>query len=397
MADFVDAPLAPTDAAAFTDAPLPTKPKLKGAGALVGGAVGGMVGGVPGAALGGAGGSGIETLLRHLGEIPGAVVDVSRNLVSHPGATLGGFGEGAVQGATDAGISGAVQGALEGAGGLVAKGLKAAAPRIMQGVLKPTQTLRNEFPTIAKDAVASGISLSEKGLAKAGKLIGQRTQQVTDAIANATGAAPIAMQDVLSAVQPVAQKVAQEPLRAGKLSQLSELGGQALKENPNPIPLLDAQAMKQAAQRIASEGYAKVAKGADINTVPLDFNMALARGLREQIESRVPEVAGLNAQTQNLIGVERAVEQALGRIGNTDPSKLWRIGGGAAVGGAVGQGVGADPSKSGGIGAALGALSGNPALLSRVAIGADRLAPLASHAPHAARAALLAALGLGDE
>lgn len=317
------------------------------------------------------------------------------------GATAGGaLGKGAEmlldnqpqsisEGLTAMGTEGAKQGAAEGLGIGVGKLFKAGAPRLMQSMLKPTQALRNSFPTVAQDAVDAGISIGRGGQAKVGRLISASAGKVDSELAKAqaAGASPILMKDVLTELAPVSQKIAQEPISAAKLSQLSDIGAQALKENPNPIPLTAAQPMKQAAQRVAKEGYKKVAAGADVNSVGPDANMAIARGLRKEIEKRAPAVGPMNAQTQKLMGVEDALEHALGRIANNQP-----IGMNDALSVILGTG-GYNVAGAPGIGAGLlmKALT-TPATSSRIAIGMDRLAPIASHAPNLTRAALLAAL-----
>ena len=142
---------------------------------------------------------------------------------------------------------------------------------------------------------------------------------------------------------------------------------------------------RQAAQRVASEGYRKVARGADINTVPLDANMAIARGLRKQIEQRA-DVGPLNEQTQRLMGVERALDDAMGRISNNQPigmNALIAAGAGSATGLAS-----QDPGVGGTVGLGILALT-NPWLASRLAIAADRMAPAVGQIPNAARTAAL--------
>jgi hypothetical protein len=47
------------------------------------------------------------------------------------------------------------------------------------------------------------------------------------------------------------------------------------------------------------------------------LDTATARGLRKGIEARVPDVAPHNARTQSLIGVTRALEDAVERESNT--------------------------------------------------------------------------------
>lgn len=365
--------LPPPDDAPATAPSAPAKGLLPTAGGFVGsliGTVGGYPGRVAGAAAGGALGKGAEMLMD----------DKSQ-----------GFSEGL----RAMGGEAMLQGGAEAAGGVIGKGIKAAAPRLMQSVMKPTKAIRDEFPTVAKDAVEYGIGVGQKGLDKVGTLISGTSQKVMDklSLAQRAGARPIAMSDVTTELAPVAQKIAKEPISAGKLSQLNDIGNQARLENPGPISLLRAQEMKQAAQRVAGEGYKKIARGADINTIPLDANMAIARGLRKEIEKRA-NVGPLNAETQRLMGVERAMDAAQGRISNNQP-----IGMNALIASGVGAGAygASGDSGTGGMTAATVLALTNPWLASRLAIGMDRAAPLATFAPQAARAALLAQLGMGDE
>lgn len=291
------------------------------------------------------------------------------------------------------------QGGLEGAFGVIGKGMKAGAPRLMQSVLKPSKTLRREFPTIAKDAVEHGIATGKEK--KVGKLISTTAGRVDQKLTNATrmGAKPVQMADVVPELQGVAEKVAYEPRTGGaKLKEVSEIGGQLLRDYPNPIPLLEAQKMKQAAQRTAIQGYRQLDAGHPINHVPVDADMAVAKGLRKEIEKRA-DVGPLNEKIQRLMGVEGALEDAMGRIRNNQPigmNMLIASGVGSALGGASGL-ASQDAGVGGGVGGAAGlsilALT-NPYLASRIAIGADRLAPAVGQLPNAGRvAALLSALG----
>src|SRR5262245_60771325 len=118
---------------------------LPSAGGLVGSLVGqrfGKPGAVAGAALGGAAGQGYGELLRHAGEFPGAALDVARNLVTEPGATIQGAVQGAKEGLANAAAAGAIQGGLEGVGQYAitpfAKGLYATS-------MRPLKALRTKY------------------------------------------------------------------------------------------------------------------------------------------------------------------------------------------------------------------------------------------------------------
>lgn len=374
-------PSAPTaPARTWTDTAVDAAP-------MVGGMIGGSMGGPLGAAIGGGAGTGYGALIQHAGELPGAVADVARNVVTNPRATLSGFAQGAGEGALAAAKNAGIQGAFEGAGALLGKGLSAGASRLYQSVAKPAKALRAEFPTVVQDALQSGVPLGSRGATKADALLTQAGNATTAAVqrAEAAGAKPVTMRPVLKSLQSVEQNVANQPLREVDLGTLRTIRNQTLKENPAPLSLTQAQQMKQAAQRVAGEGYKKIARGGDINSVPLDANMAIASGLKTAIERRVPDIGPLNAQTQKLIGVNRMVEAANERIANNAP-----IGMNDALSVILGAGgYGAFGAPGLGAGVAMKVL-GTPAIASRLAIGAHRVAPMAAHFPNAARAALLA-------
>jgi len=367
-------------------------------GTVLGSPVAGHGGAIGGAAIGGAAGQGYGELLKHATEIPGALMDVGRNMLNPEtrNATMRGGMEGMAQGAANAGISGAIQGGLEAGGVGLAKGAKAAAPRFMQSMVKPSKAVRDSFPTVSQDMVDRGIAIGgQAGQPKVGKLLSKAGDAVNDKLqlAQRMGARPISMKDVVPSLQSVAQKVGKEPLDGGaKLTEVTDIGGRLLQQHPNPIPLLEAQEMKQAAQRVASQGYKQLDAGAPINSVTPDANMAIARGLREQIEQRA-NVGPLNEELQKLIGVDRALEGAMGRIANNQPIGMNAlIASGAGLGAGMASG---DIGTGSGVGFGILALT-NPYLASRLAIGADRLAPAAAQIPNVGRAALLAQLGMSE-
>lgn len=372
--DFTDADI---QAALGTEEPsAPARGMLPMAGAFGGsllGTIGGIPGRIAGAGIGGALGKGAEMLTDDTDQ-------------------------GFMEGATAMGTEGLKQAGFEAAGGVVGKALKAGGSRLFQSMLKPSKAVRQEFPTVVRDSIKAGVPVGKRGAEKADRLVteaGQRTRE-TLASAEAAGAKPVNMRPVVASLGRTRAKVAKQPMREADLQTVRGVRNQALKENPHPISLTQAQEMKQAAQRVAGEGYSKIAKGGDVNSVPLDANMDLASGLRAAIERRVPAVAPLNQRTQKLIGVRRAAEDAEGRIANNAPIGLGMSTG---IAGAAGLGAGAfsgDTTTGAGTAAAILALT-NPALASRLAIGMDRAAPVASFTPQMLRAALLAQLAQQDK
>lgn len=358
------------------------------AGALptLGGLAGGITGGIGGATVGGMAGQGYGELLKHAGEIPGALADVARNVVTQPRATLQGFLQGANEGAVNAGLKGASEGVGQAVGGAVGKGVAQTGKLVYKGgVALLPKGIKQEFPDLAEAGFREGVSLTNRGAAKAEKLVGQSAQQATDklAIMERAGSSPVQPHELVSGMTRTAGKVSKQPLRADDLQTISDMRTRVLAENPNPIPLTQANEMKQAAQRVATQGYKQIDRGAPINSVPLDVNMDIAHALRQAIESRVPSVGPINARTQDLIGLQRAAEHA-GGTGHW----LSRVGGAGVLGGLGFTGGGFIPALGA---AAAGGAMATPGGATTTGLMLKGAAPYAEHGS-ARLAALLAQL-----
>jgi hypothetical protein len=321
-----------------------------------GGTVGRNVGGVAGAAAGGALGKGAEMLMD------------SRDQ---------GVGEGLRAMGTEALKQGAMEGGGQAAGGAL-KLLGYGSYRMGAAMLP--KTIKQQFGNIGKAGFREGIPLTGWGAEKAGQRAGQVSDEVRDRLAmmDRAGMQPI---DVASEVGPsidrTAAKVANQPLRAADQASIAEFRQALRAENPNPIDLVASHDMKRAAQKQATQGYRQMDRGAPIQSLPLDLNMDVAHGLREAIESRVPDVGPKNQRIQDLMGVELGATHA-----SSTAHVVPRLGAAAVLG-----------AQGGFIPAALGMAASTPQGLTTAGVGLKKLAPVASHAPQAARLwALLQAL-----
>jgi hypothetical protein len=79
---------------------------------------------------------------------------------------------------------------------------------------------------------------------------------------------------------------------------------------PGAISLVDAQARKEAAQDAAEKAYRARALGHQVSDIDAMTDEGLASAYRQAIEQRVPQVAAQNANTQSLIGLTRALDDA---------------------------------------------------------------------------------------
>jgi hypothetical protein len=108
-----------------------------------------------------------------------------------------------------------------------------------------------------------------------------------------------------------------------------------IKNNPGPIPSVQAQAIKQGTyQQLKDRAYGQQ------STATVEAQKALARGIKEELETQFPEIQGLNAQQGQAASLQKALTRAVQRIDN---HQLLGIGTplAAAAGGAVGGAPGA--------------------------------------------------------
>jgi hypothetical protein len=86
--------------------------------------------------------------------------------------------------------------------------------------------------------------------------------------------------------------------------------GQGVTRTKVPLTLNEAQAEKQGTYRVLSKKYG------ELGSADTEAQKALARGLKNEIQARVPEVAPLNAREGRLIDLEEPLARSINREGN---------------------------------------------------------------------------------
>lgn len=287
----------------------------------IGGLVGGLAGGIPGAALGGAAGEGYRQLVQHAGDLPGAVRDIARNVVSQPQATLRGFLEGAGTGTVAATTQAGIQGGAQAVGILAGKGMTAGAGRLMQSALKPglKMLLRgikagDPIQPVVKTLLDEGINVSAGGVAKLNRLLSATNDEISDAVAGATGS--VAPVRVASRLSETARGFANQVNPEADLAAVSQAGEEFL-SHPSVVgatmSVPQAQAMKVGTYRQLAGKYG------ELKSASVEAQKALARGLKEEIAKEVPSLEALNAREGGLIEALQAVSRRAGLQGNRDP------------------------------------------------------------------------------
>jgi hypothetical protein len=277
------------------------------------------------------------------------------------------------------------------------------ARRLYGGLLKPKQGLKDSFgdaKAIAGTLLEERAPISAGGLAKvSGRMADSRNAamaMIKDA--EQQGMQGVTPKDALSEFKNVVGEL-RKRVDIGQADDLAKVGerGKALMrtttKHAGDIPLTRAQALKETAQDASSGAYRAMERGTQKQLSADDLlDTAVAKGLKQGIERRVPGVGAQNARTQQLIGGTRALEDAVEREANNN-----MFGGGrdwaAMLAGAAGTGAGGPGLGVGS--AALMRLLSTPSTGSRIAIGVNEAG---KHLPldQMTRQALLALLQGGS-
>lgn len=357
----------------------------------VGGTIGGFVGKVPvvrmaSAAIGGAAGQGYKELFQHLSELPGAVKDVGRNLITQPGATVKGFAEGAASGAKNAIKEGAIQGGAQAIGEGVTAGVTKGAKAVYRGYLKPSIAAKNapKAKQIVDTAIREGLPISRSAATfdtasgkiggKAGRVLTELQGEVDAEIKSAGGT--IDLKRIADRVRRVAKQKYFQPGAdpadyKAALDVADRIDGYAAKKLSNTTTVSGANKAKRALQDTARSSY-----GTPNASAKKEAEKIGARKLRVAIEAntggRSGTVAKLNAREAKLISAAKAIAQAVEREANQNPLYGVKTLASGALGGGVGYEQGGTPGAIAGTLAMRGAL--RPAFATKTAIVATRIA-----------------------
>lgn len=262
-------------------------------------AAGGLVGGMAGAGLGG----------MFFG-VPGIPAGIE-------GAAYGGaIGEnmrrtfaGEPQSVSATGGAAAGQAAFQAGGGLMAKGAGAVARPLMKRALGAGKSIMSEFPDVVETTLRRGVSVSGAGAAKATALREKSSLELIDILNKAkAGGTTFRTYDVARRVRTMLRSpVLPDKDKARIMGQLVDF----LNDKGKTIEPVLLKEIKQFYQARAKSVYLGARTG--IPTLAQEnrakFSGAIAEGAREQLE-RIPGVAAREAETQSLIGAERAIKDA---------------------------------------------------------------------------------------
>ena len=211
-------------------------------------------------------------------------------------------------------VAGKAAGAVATAGG---KGAEALATSLRRGALKGGYNVTADPAKIAQAATTmgeKGISLSEAGNAKITSALSDlQTSKLGKVTAGAAGGLAVDPASVEIPLQELRAKYATQVNPTADLKQIDAVGATFRKNNPGPIPLDQAEALKEGTYRMN-----------DFGTPPpqhlvatAEAEKALARGLKEELEYHMPELTGLNEQQAKLLNLQPILEKAVAKYRNS--------------------------------------------------------------------------------
>jgi hypothetical protein len=211
--------------------------------------------------------------------------------------------------------------ALEGAGGAIGQGVGtgvvklagAVARPVAKAVMRLSPRLQQEYDDLIGTFLKERIPVGQS--AEAGKRMSASAGEARNmaASAEAGGAAPVTGRDIhrefVPALKDVQARVANA--RPGAEAELQEIlaRSKAIKAQ-GPQSVTRNQELKQAAQSDASNAFRAQDRGATINDVTAKLDKAVAVGRQKAAETRVTGIKEVNKQTQNLMGLQEALEAA---------------------------------------------------------------------------------------
>lgn len=257
--------------------------------------------------------------------------------------------------------------------GAIAPALKTGARNLYLSAMKASTLL--DQPARAKlfqTAQLEGIPVSEGGLELAGKKIDALQQQVQNTIQNApAGTQPISKFDITRRLNDTYNTFSKQATPRTDLNTISNTGNEFLEDQPNQLSLPEAQAKKIGTYNILRRkgAYGEQSAAGD------EAQKALARGLKEELQKRLPELQSLNANEGSLLQLEGALQKAVARIQNINKVPLRAMVGGAMGGLGIGAHGGAlEGAGLAGMGALLAYVIDDPFVKSRLAIALGRAA-----------------------
>ncbi|MDN4061132.1 hypothetical protein QPK31_23210 [Massilia sp. YIM B02769] len=195
---------------------------------------------------------------------------------------------------------------LGAAGGKAEQFARSNAERLMQSALKPTikQLQTGEAQTAIETLLKYGINPTMKGADRLKGMIDDLNQHIEGMISNSS--ATVSKQRVILPLEEVKKKFAMQVSPTADRKAIESVADDFMAHPEivgDAIPVSAAQKMKQGTYQVLKKKYGQ------LGSAEVEAQKALARGLKNEIATAVPEVAGLNAAESKLIATLGVAER----------------------------------------------------------------------------------------
>ena len=205
--------------------------------------------------------------------------------------------------------------------------LASKAEDLVKSALKPSEIrMKTGAGQAAIDTILNtpGLYATKHGVEKLQSLIDDLNTQISSKVANS--AERVDLQTVANKLNDVRDRLKDFSTPLENLSKVDKLEKEFLQLHPKWGGAIDISVPQ--AQRTKQEIYRTLGDAAfgEIGSAERESQKALARGLKEGVASKVPDVAELNAKEGKLLNAQDVIESAVHRASNRDIGGLmWMI------------------------------------------------------------------------
>jgi hypothetical protein len=234
-----------------------------------------------------------------------------------------GYGIGVLDNPESADTAAMVQGGLSSALPVAAQASRRGAEILMQSAIKPTlkQLESGQAKTAVDTLLELGINPTNAGVETLKSRISGINQKIADALTSSN--AIVNKEKVLQRLGDVESKFANQVAPTSDVNAIRNIGEEFMASNrpmiempQQNIPVQLAQKLKQGTYKVLSGKYGEA------GSASTEAQKALARGLKEEIASEVPAIAGLNAEESKLITTLKVAERRALMEMNKNPAGL---------------------------------------------------------------------------
>jgi hypothetical protein len=209
---------------------------------------------------------------------------------------------------------------MEGAGRLGIAGVNKAFPKVLppvaerfyQSALKPPKTnTPAENLALVREAMDSGLHAGDPGaLESLQKLLDDLHQKALDEIrASPQRGTTINKFKVARQLSDTAKEFSKQVNPEGDLKSIGDVGNEFLNDQPGEISAEDAQAIKYGTYK----RFLTRASSEKLSKATIEAQLALTRGIGEELENAFPELKGLSAREVRLYDLNGLIEKSLNR------------------------------------------------------------------------------------